>query len=77
MPCPVISWEFPHFLGFLKNSHVTANISVLKFLQVSVESITDFKSVIALYKLALLFKHCHSVDSIDLISVDPEPTDPI
>ena len=47
------------FLGFLKsggggefkrcNSHVTAYISVLKFLQVSVKSITHFKIAIALY----------------------------
>ena len=55
------------FLGFLKsggefkrcNSHVMAYISVLKFLQVSVESITHFKSVIVLYKSVLVFKHCH------------------
>ena len=46
------------FLGFLKsgggefkrcNSHVTAYIYVLKFLQVSVKSITHFKIAIALY----------------------------
>ena len=45
------------FLGFLKsggkfkrcNSHMTAYISVLKFLQVSVKSITHFKIAIALY----------------------------
>ena len=55
LPWPLISWEFRHFLGFLKsggkfkwcNSHVTAYISVLKFLQVSVKSITNFKIVIA------------------------------
>ena len=58
------------------NSHVTANISVLKFLQVSVKSITYiFKIVIALYMT--VFRHCHSVDSIDSISVDTDPTDPI
>ena len=37
--------------GFKRcNSHATALISVFKFLQVSVKSITHFKSVIALYK---------------------------
>ena len=73
------------FLGFLEsggnfkrcNSHVTTYISVLKFLQVSVKSITHFKSVIASYKSVLVFKHCHSVDSIDSIRVDPDQTDPI
>ena len=61
------------FLGFLKsggelkrcNGHVTAYISVLKFLQVSVKSITHFKIVIALYMPVLFFKHCHSVDRIN------------
>ena len=57
------------------NSHVTAYISELKILQVSVESNTHFKIVIALYMT--VFKHCHSVDSIDSISVDTDPTDPI
>ena len=57
------------------NSHVMAYISVLKFLQVSVKSITYFKRVTALYKSVLLFKHCHSVDSINSIRVDPEPND--
>ena len=75
------------FLGFLKsggfggfkqcNSHVMAYIALLKFLQVSVTSITHFNSVIALYMPVLLFKHCHSVESIDSISVDTDPTDPI
>ena len=76
------------FLGFLKsggmgggfkqcNSHVTAYIALLKFLQVSVISITHFNSVIALYMPVLLFKHCHSVESIDSISVDTDPTDTI
>ena len=58
------------------NSNVMAYISVLKFLQVSVKSITQFKSVIALYK-SVLFLSCHLVDSIDSISADPDPTDPI
>ena len=44
--------------------------SELKFLQVNVKSITQFKSVITLYMPVLLFKHCHSVDSIGSISVD-------
>ena len=76
------------FLGFLKsggggvgfkqcNSHVTAYIALLKFLQVSVISIIHFNSVIALYMQVLLFKHCHSVESIDSISVDTDPTDTI
>ena len=90
LPGPLISWEFRHFKlsekrGEFKrcNSHVTAYISVLKFLQVSVKNITHFKSAIALYKVSkgarsvLYFTHCHSVDSINSISVDPEPTDPI
>ena len=55
------------------NSHVTAYKSVLKFLQVGVKSITNFK----MYKSVLFFKYCHSVDSIDSISVDTEPTEPI
>ena len=50
------------FLGFLKSGGnlngvtaiVTAYISVLKFLQVSVKSITHFKIVIALY-MSVLF----------------------
>ena len=58
-------------------SHVTAYISALKFLQVSVKSIIYFKSVIALYKSVLFFKLCHSVDCIDSITDDPEQTDPI
>ena len=41
-----------------------AYISVLKFLQVSVKSITHFKIVIALYKSVLFSNHYHSVDSI-------------
>ena len=72
-------------LGFLKsgggfkrcNSHVMAYISVLKFLQVSVISITHFKIVIVLY-MPVFFKHCYSVDSISgSISVDTYPTYPI
>ena len=59
------------------NSHVTAYISVLKFLQVSVKNITRFKTVIALHMPVLFFKHCHSVESIDSINVDTDPTDPI
>ena len=84
LPWPLISWEFRHFRpsekrGELKrcNSHVAAYISVLKFLKVSVKSITHFKIVIALYMPFLFFKHCHSVDSIDSINVDTYPTDPI
>ena len=74
------------FLGFLNsggggfkrcNSHAMAYISVLKFLQVSAKSITHFKIVIALYMPVLFFKHYHSVDSIDSISVNTDPTDPI
>ena len=79
-------WGISTFLGFLKsggggfkqcNSHVMAYIALLKFLQVSVISITHFNSVIALYIPVLLFKHCHSVEIFDLISVDTDPTDPI
>ena len=44
---------------------MTAYIALLKFLQVSVISITHFNSVIALCMPVLLFKHCHSVESID------------
>ena len=74
------------FLGFLKsggefkwcNSHVTAYISVLNFLQVSVKSITHFKIVIAFsVHASFIFKHCHSVESTDSISVDKDPTDTI
>ena len=54
-----------------------AYIALLKFLQVSVISITHFNSVIALYIPVLLFKHCHSVEIFDLISVDADPTDSI
>ena len=62
--------------GFKRcNSHVTAYKSVLKFLQVSVKSITHFKTVIALYMPVLFFKHCHLVDRIHSISVDTYPTD--
>ena len=83
-------WEFRHFRlsekrgggggggGFKQcNSHVTAYIALLKFLQVSVISITHFNSMIALNMPVLLFKHCHSVESIDSISVDTDPTDTI
>ena len=59
------------------NSHVTAYISVLNFLQVCVKSITYFKIVIALYMAVVFLKHCHSVDSFDSISVDTDPNDPI
>ena len=75
------------FLGFRKsggagefkqcNSHVMAYIALLKFLQVSVISIIHFNSVIVWYMPVLLFKHCHSVESIDSISVDTDPTDTI
>ena len=54
-----------------------AYISVLKFLQVCVKSIIHFKIVIALYVPVLFFKHCHSVESTDSISVDTDPTSPI
>ena len=84
LPCPQILGNFDIFRlsekrGELKrcNSHVTAYKSVLKFLQVSVKSITYFKIVIALYMPVLFFKHCHLVDSIDAISVDTYPTGPI
>ena len=77
--------EISTFLGFLKSrggckcckSHMTAYISVLKIQQVSVKSITHFKIVIALYMPVLFFKHCHSVDSIDSISVNTYPNDSI
>ena len=72
--------------GFLKsggggefkrcNSHVMAYISVRTFLQVCVKSIAHFKSVIALH-VSFIFKHCHSVDSIDSISVDTDPSEPM
>ena len=55
---------------------MTAYISVLKFLQVRVKSITHFKIVIALYMPVSFFKLCHSVDSIDSISVDTDTADP-
>ena len=72
------------FLGFLESgwnlNGVTAMlrpIYLLKFLQVSAKSITHFEIVTALYMPVLFSKHRHSVDSINSISVDTYPTDPI
>ena len=56
---------------------MTAYRFVLKFLQVSVKSITHLKSAIALYKSVLFLSNAIKLIVSDSISVDPDPTGPI
>ena len=56
--------------GFKRcNSHLTAYITVLKFLQVSVKSITHFKIVIVLYMPVVFLSTANTISLIRVNTV--------